>query len=111
MELESSTAALMYFGEKYIEAEGLRKEFEGLVKDYYAHNTEVLGEYTNPSEQMDKAVSKFHETSGTGSTMTFRKGEFSKFGSGCLFQIYEVSPIQRRKNSNMEMSCLDYLRS
>ena len=66
MELESSTAALMYFGEKYIEDEGLRKEFEGLVEDYYAHNTEVLGEYTNPMEQMDKAVSKFHETSGNG---------------------------------------------
>lgn len=66
MELESSTAALMYFGEKYIEDEGLRKEFEGLVKDYYAHNTEVLGEYTNPSEQMDKAVSKFYENSGNG---------------------------------------------
>ena len=66
MELESSTAALMYFGEKYIEDEGLRKEFEGLVDDYYAHNTEVLGEYRNPMEQMDKAVSKFHESSENG---------------------------------------------
>ncbi len=66
MELESSTAALMYFGEKYIEDEGLRKEFEGLVDDYYAHNTEVLDEYRNPMEQMDKAVSKFHESAGNG---------------------------------------------
>lgn len=66
MELESSTAALKYFGEKYIEDEGLRKEFEGLVDDYYAHNTEVLGEYRNPMEQMDKAVSKFHESAGNG---------------------------------------------
>lgn len=66
MELESSTAALMYFGEKYIEDEGLQKEFEGLVGDYYAHNTEVLDEYRNPSEQMDKAVSKFHENFGNG---------------------------------------------
>ena len=66
MELESSTAALMYFGEKYIEDEGLRKEFEGLVDDYYAHNTEVLDEYRNPMEQMDQAVSKFHENAGNG---------------------------------------------
>lgn len=66
MELESSTAALMYFGEMYIEDEGLQREFEGLVEDYYAHNTEVLGEYKNPVEQMDKAVSAFHESSANG---------------------------------------------
>jgi len=60
MELESSTAALMYFEDKYLEDEGLRNEFEGLVQDYHAHNTEVLDEFVNPMEQMDKAVSRFY---------------------------------------------------
>jgi hypothetical protein len=66
MELESSVAALIYFGETCIEDEGLRKEFEGLANDYYAHNTEVLNEYANPVEQMDKAVSRFHANSQSG---------------------------------------------
>ncbi len=64
MELESSTAVLKFFGEKFIEDEGLRREFEGLVDDYYAHNTEVLDEYVNPVEQMDKAVSRFRHSPG-----------------------------------------------
>lgn len=63
MELESSAAALMYFGEKYIEHEGLRKEFSDLVDAYHAHNAEVLDEYANPVEQMNKAMSEFHESS------------------------------------------------
>ena len=57
MDLESSTAALKYFGEKYISDEGLREEFNGLVDKYHSHNAEILKGYQSPAEKMQKAIS------------------------------------------------------
>lgn len=57
MDLESSTAALKYFGEKYIADKGLRDEFNGLVDKYHSHNAEILQGYQSPAEKMQKAIS------------------------------------------------------
>ncbi len=60
MDLESSTAALKYFGETYIADEALRNEFNGLVDKYYSHNAEILQGYQSPAEKMQKAISNIH---------------------------------------------------
>ena len=51
-ELESSTAALKYFAEKYIQDDELKAEFNGLAEQYYAHNSEQLDGYQSLSEKM-----------------------------------------------------------
>lgn len=51
-ELESSTAALKYFAEKYIQDDELKEEFNGLTEQYYAHNSEQLDGYQSLSEKM-----------------------------------------------------------
>ncbi len=85
MELESSTAALQLFGEKFIEDEGLRKEFQGLVDDYYAHNMEVLEEYGNPVEKMAWAVKRFYNSS---ESTVHTKAEEQQYGED-LAEIFE----------------------
>lgn len=55
MELESSTAALRSLADKMI-PEDKREEFDQLIDQYYAHNTEVLSEYNNPMESFNKVV-------------------------------------------------------
>ena len=56
MDLESSTTALKYFGEKHISDEGLREEFNGLVDKYHSHNVEILKGYQSPAEKMQRAI-------------------------------------------------------
>lgn len=51
-ELESSTAALKYFAEKYIQDDKLKAEINGLVQQYYVHNSEQLDGYQSLSEKM-----------------------------------------------------------
>lgn len=60
MDLESSAAALKYFGETHIADETLRDEFNGLVDKYYSHNAEILKGYQSPAEKMQKAISNIH---------------------------------------------------
>ena len=60
MDLESSAAALKYFGETHIADEALRDEFNGLVDKYYSHNAEILKGYQSPAEKMQKAISNIH---------------------------------------------------
>lgn len=90
MELESSTAALQLFGEKFIEDEELRKEFEGLIEDYYTHNMQVLEEYGNPAEKMAQAVSRFHNDS---ESVVHTKEQEEQYGKD-LAEIFE----QLKKN-------------
>ena len=54
MSLETSVTALHYFAENYIKDEELRSRFSSLIDDYYAHNLEVLGEYTDIHEELEK---------------------------------------------------------
>lgn len=51
-ELESSTAALKYFAEKYIQDDELKAEINGLAQQYYMHNSEQLDGYQSLSEKM-----------------------------------------------------------
>ena len=51
-ELESSTAALKYFAEKYIQDDELKAEFNGLARQYYTHNSEQLDGYQSLTEKM-----------------------------------------------------------
>jgi len=51
-DLESSTAALRHFSEKYIKDNKLREEFNGLANQYYVHNSEILDGYQSLSEKM-----------------------------------------------------------
>lgn len=59
MELESSTAALTYFADKYI-VEDKRSSFENLIKQYYEHNLQIIDEYQNPMESFNKMVHGIH---------------------------------------------------
>jgi len=72
-------------GEKFIEDEGLRKEFQGLVDDYYAHNMEVLEEYGNPVEKMAWAVKRFYNSS---ESTLHTKAEEQQYGED-LAEIFE----------------------
>lgn len=51
-ELESSTAALKYFAEKYIQDNELKEDFNRLTEQYYTHNSEQLDGYRSLSEKM-----------------------------------------------------------
>lgn len=61
MELESSTTVLRMFGEKMIEDEELRKEFNSLVDQYYEHNVRILVRHRTPSE----VIKQFREGNGS----------------------------------------------
>jgi len=56
-DLESSTAALKYFGEKYVKDDKLREEFNRLADQYYTHNSEILDGYQSLSEKMKQFTS------------------------------------------------------
>lgn len=51
-ELESSTAALKCFAEKYIQDNELKEDFNRLTEQYYTHNSEQLNGYRSLSEKM-----------------------------------------------------------
>lgn len=63
-ELESSTAALRRFAEKYL-PENMRDDFDTLVDKYYAHNSKALEGYTSSRERSIKAVAHTIETHGS----------------------------------------------
>lgn len=60
MELESSTAALRCFADKYLSGEK-KEKFEDLVDLYYAHNTEILKDYKHPFEGVEKGIAEVQE--------------------------------------------------
>lgn len=59
MELEASTSALKYFADKYV-ADDKKEEFNELIDLYHTHNTEIIGEYVNPTESFNKMVHAIH---------------------------------------------------
>lgn len=65
MELESSTAALTYFADKYI-AEDKRSSFNDLIEKYHSHNLQIIDEYQNPMESFNKMVYGIHANKYTG---------------------------------------------
>lgn len=66
MELESSTAALTCFADRYI-AEDKRSSFENLIKQYHEHNLQIIDEYQNPMESFNKMVYSIHANKYPGS--------------------------------------------
>lgn len=66
LELESATAALKYFSEKYIDKER-QGEFNELVEQFYKHNTTIINGYQSPVESFHKAVNAIHNGKYAGS--------------------------------------------
>lgn len=55
LELESATAALRCFSDKYVDVER-QGEFNELINQFYKHNTEIVVGYQSPVESFNKAV-------------------------------------------------------
>lgn len=60
--LESSTSALEYFGDKYIEDDALRKEFQGLIDIFHSHNAQKLAGHRSMEELMDEFRVRYAST-------------------------------------------------
>lgn len=63
-ELESSTAALKQFSEKYL-SKDMQQSFHGLIDQYYEHNAAVLKDYKSRKEISDEAQAKLFESVGS----------------------------------------------
>ncbi len=59
LELESATAALKYFSEKYIDKER-QGEFNEMIDQFYKHNTTIINGYQSPAESFNKAVNAIY---------------------------------------------------
>lgn len=59
LELESATAALKCFSDKYVDVER-QGEFNELINQFYKHNTEIANGYQSPVESFNKAVNAIH---------------------------------------------------
>ena len=55
MELEISTEALRFFGEKYVSSDK-QEEFGKLVDLYHAHNEEITREYEHPFDGVERGI-------------------------------------------------------
>lgn len=57
LELESATAALNYFCEKYVDG-AHKQDFQSLIHDFYTHNTKFLDKYESMNEYLYKKHQK-----------------------------------------------------
>lgn len=64
MELESSTAALKQFSRKYL-SKDMQESFDGLINQYYEHNSSVVKNYKSKKEISDEAQAKIYEAHGS----------------------------------------------
>lgn len=69
MDLESSTAALKYFSETYIDNADLRDEFNKLVHQYHSHNEKTLDGYQSLGEKMQKFTNAVYSGKYPGSAL------------------------------------------
>lgn len=60
LELESSTAALKHFNDKFV-TDNLKDGFSKLINSYYLHNTKMLKGYQSIEEKFDEARSKLSD--------------------------------------------------
>lgn len=59
VDLESATAALHYFSEKYLDKEQ-KQEFDSMVNDFYDHNAKYLETYQDSQERMGNFTEKLY---------------------------------------------------
>lgn len=88
MELESATAALRYFSEKYV-GEDQKEGFDDLVDKFYSHNTQVIEGYQSPIESFNKAINRIHTGKYNNSAVDNRYSQgMRKESSNIGFSIY-----------------------
>lgn len=88
MELESATAALRYFAEKYVD-ENQKDEFADLVDKFYSHNTQIIEGYQSPIESFNKAINSIHAGKYNNSAVDNRYSQgMRKESSNVGFSIY-----------------------
>lgn len=105
-ELESSTAALRKFSEKYLEEE-MQESFNSLIDKYYEHNANIVKGYKSIQERFDESAAKVYDDVGSHRLNPLSQKEKMNYLSGKVKNTEEDTA----KAVNNWKDCLEMLKN